>query len=186
MHLTSFFTLFAAATILGAPTEPIESTSITSLAADVLDQGDGFYLASYNEAGVLDVIFTPIAELETIPPAAQLTTRATHTLGKRETTCSGRSSVALGTLDDANRQLATNAAAQGNYGKNSWGWVHRDAETSYFCNYQANFLTYQLIIDMHTVVSGCCTQAGYGYDRRTNGGGAQDLSVGRTWRGDSF
>lgn len=64
--------------------------------------------------------------------------------------------------------------------------VHRDAETSYFCNYQANFLTYQLIINMHTVVSGRCTQAGYSYDPRTNGGSAQDLSVGFTWRGDSF
>lgn len=70
MHLTSFSTLFAAATILGAPTEPIEPAGITSLAADVLDQGDGFYLASYNDAGVHDIAFTPTAELDTASLAA--------------------------------------------------------------------------------------------------------------------
>ena len=39
---------------------------------------------------------------------------------------------------------------------------------------------------MHTVVNGRCSQEGYGHDRRTNGGGANDLSVGHTSRGDHF
>jgi hypothetical protein len=48
-------------------------------------------------------------------------------------------------------------------------------------------LTYNLIIEMQTVVSVTCQgSSGYGYDRRTNGGGAADLSVGRTFNGDKF
>jgi hypothetical protein len=123
MHFATFVTLFAAAAVLGVPTEPTEPTSIASLTDDVFDQGDGFYLASYNEAGTLDVDFTPIAELDTASPAEQLTTRGMHTLNKRETVCSGRSSVALATLDAINVQLAQNADGQRNYGAGSWGWV---------------------------------------------------------------
>ena len=123
MHFATFATLFAAAAVLGVPTEPTEPTSITSLADDVFDQGDGFYLASYNEAGTIDVDFTPMAELDTTSPATQLTTRSMHTLIKRETVCSGRNSVALATLDAANVQLARNADAQRNYGAGAWGWV---------------------------------------------------------------
>jgi hypothetical protein len=65
--------------------------------------------------------------------------------------------------------------------------VRNRAETSYFCNYQRNYLTYNLIIEMQTVVSVTCQgSTGYGYDRRTNGGGANDLAVGRTFNGDNF
>ena len=65
--------------------------------------------------------------------------------------------------------------------------VHNKGETSFFCNYQRNYLTYQLIIDMHVVISSQCNGSpAYGWDRRTNGGGANDLSVGRTFRGDHF
>ncbi|USP77968.1 hypothetical protein yc1106_05242 [Curvularia clavata] len=187
MQFTTFATLFTAAAVLGAPTEPTKSMSIAALGETVFDQGDGFYLASYNDAGALKVNFTPMAELDTTtPPAEHLTTRSTHLLSKRETVCSGRTSVNLGNLDAANVQLAKNAAAQVTYNGGAWGWVHNGGETSYFCNYATNYLTYQLIIDMHTVVSGRCGQNGYGYDRRRGGGGANDLSVGRTFRGDHF
>jgi hypothetical protein len=47
-------------------------------------------------------------------------------------------------------------------------------------------LTYDLIIDMHTIVTGKCGQDGYGHDRRQGGAGASDLTVGRTFRGDHF
>jgi hypothetical protein len=56
--------------------------------------------------------------------------------------------------------------------------VHKGGETSFFCNYQANYLTYNLIIDMHTWISNRCGQDGYGDDRRTDHAGANDLSVG--------
>lgn len=39
---------------------------------------------------------------------------------------------------------------------------------------------------MHTVVSNKCGQSAYGFDRRTNGGGANDLAVGRTWYNSDF
>ena len=124
MQFTTFATLFTAAAVLGAPTEPTKSMSIAALGETVFDQGDGFYLASYNDAGALKVNFTPMAELDTTtPPAEHLTTRSTHLLSKRETVCSGRTSVNLGNLDAANVQLAKNAAAQVTYNGGAWGWV---------------------------------------------------------------
>lgn len=123
MHFSTLTIIFAAAVVLGAPTQLTEPNSIATLADDVLDQGEGFYVASYNETGSLEVEFTPMAELDATTPAEQLTTRATHTLNKRETVCSGRKSAVLAILDSANVKLAQNAAFQGNYGAGAWGWV---------------------------------------------------------------
>jgi hypothetical protein len=132
MHFATFIVLFAAAAILGAPTESTFGTA--SLSSEVFDQGDGFYLASVNETGVFDVEFTSMAELMAQDPvehlaAEDLTARDTPTLSKRYTRCSGRKSAALGTLDEANRQLARNAAGQGNYPAGKWGWVSLSSST---------------------------------------------------------
>ena len=55
--------------------------------------------------------------------------------------------------------------------------VHLGKETSFFCSRDKNqYLWYQLIIDMQTVVSQRCGGShAYGYDRRFNGGGVKDL-----------
>ncbi|KAH7359738.1 hypothetical protein BKA66DRAFT_445250 [Pyrenochaeta sp. MPI-SDFR-AT-0127] len=183
MRFSTIAMLFAA-TVLGAPTESVFASG--SIMRGEIDQGDGFYLATLNnETGIYDVKFTPLTDLEARAPVGDITPVNRGNLRKRATTCSGRRSINLGNLDEANRRLAQNAHNQGWYEKNAHGWVDLEGETSFFCNYQGNFLTYQLIIDMHTVVSHYCGQDGYGYDRRTNGGGANDLVVGRTWRGDS-
>jgi hypothetical protein len=47
-------------------------------------------------------------------------------------------------------------------------------------------LTYSIVIDFHIQVSNECGQTGYGFSRRTNGYGVNDLAVGRTYNGDSF
>ncbi|KAF2633587.1 hypothetical protein BU25DRAFT_453332 [Macroventuria anomochaeta] len=123
-----------------------------------IDQNNGFYLSVFNnETGVADIDFTPLTELEARAPAEEVAA-APASLLKRATTCSGNRSII----------------------------VHLGGETSFFYNYQGNYLAYQLIINMHTIVSQHCGQDGYGYDRRTNGGGANDLTVGHTWRGDHF
>jgi hypothetical protein len=130
MHFTTLTMLFAAATVLGAPTEL--TPSLATVSDEVLDQGDGVYFASYNETGVIDVDFTPMAEfekrmaeLDARGPVEQLSARDTHGLTKRDAVikCSGRKSNAEGTLHEANRQLASNADAKRHYGANQWGWV---------------------------------------------------------------
>lgn len=57
--------------------------------------------------------------------------------------------------------------------------VHNNGETSFLCsNDDGQYLLRQLIIDMQIVVSQRCSgSAGYGYDRRFQGGGAKDLYV---------
>lgn len=194
MRFAELIAIFTAA-VLGAPAESgLNKRSWTSPESGLHVrglgyQGDGFYLAVFNDSGVADVQFTPVEELNATSPAGDVSRRDEdgNALAKRAgTTCSGKSSGNLYNLDWANWKLAQNADAVHNYGYHAWGWVHNQAETSYFCNYQANYLTYQLIIDMHTVVSNKCGQSAYGFDRRTNGGGANDLAVGRTWYNSDF
>jgi hypothetical protein len=87
-------------------------------------QGDGFYLAVFDEAGVANVTFTPKAELlaRSAPPVSEnLAARAVSTLSKRSTTCAGRST-RVEDLDWANVQLANNANNHW-YDKGAWGWV---------------------------------------------------------------
>jgi hypothetical protein len=172
-----------------------------SIDASVYDQGDGYYHAVYNETtAALDVAFTPMAELDALTAVTPLDRRSTHDLGgthgltKRDTTCSQRFSSDTPTLDRANIQLANNANNRV-YNYNDWGWVciqsqssflcailivaqvHLGKETSFFCSRDNNqYLWYQLIIDMQTVVSQRCGGSdAYGYDRRFLGGGVKDL-----------
>jgi hypothetical protein len=63
MRFTTFIILFAApAVVLSVPTAEL-SPSLATVSAEVLDQDDGFYFASYKETSVVDVEFTPIAEI---------------------------------------------------------------------------------------------------------------------------
>ena len=64
--------------------------------------------------------------------------------------------------------------------------VFVEQELSWFCNFQDNWLAYKTIIDMHIAISKKCCEACYGYDRRSNCCGANDLEVGRSYRGDQF
>ncbi|KAI4594762.1 hypothetical protein KJ359_007565 [Pestalotiopsis sp. 9143b] len=194
MRFAEFITIFAAAAF-GAPTDSgLNKRSWTSPETGLHVrglgyQGDGFYLAVFNESGVADVQFTPMEDLNATTPAGDISRRDDdgNALAKRAgTTCSGKYSGNQANLNWANWKLASNADAVHNYGFHAWGWVHDQAETSYFCNYQANYLTYQLVSDMQTVVSDKCGQSAYGFDRRTNGGGANDLAVGRTWYDSDF
>ncbi|POS68880.1 hypothetical protein DHEL01_v212726 [Diaporthe helianthi] len=180
------------------PTNPaIEARAWTSSELDLQVtnlgyQGDGFYSASFNESGVAEVKFTPLSEVLTDEPEASVSAETLSArdsnLDKRATTCSGRFAVNQGDLDTANRQLRDNAvnmgASQGAWGH--WGWVHIGDSTAYFCNYETNVLTAGLLSDMQAIVTSKCTPAGYGYDRRAHCCGANDLAVGRTFRGDEF
>jgi hypothetical protein len=65
--------------------------------------------------------------------------------------------------------------------------VHNRAETSFICNYERNYITYNLIAEMHSVINNACQgSTAYGYDHRRHGGGTNDFVVGRTFNGDHF
>jgi hypothetical protein len=115
----SAIALLVAPTVLGAPTD----FSQNSVQPQQLDQGDGFYLAIFNDSGIADIYFTPESELQTRSHVLGLETRSADSLFKRAHTCSGRKSGDLGTLDAANVELAVNTNARGNYPKGAWGWV---------------------------------------------------------------
>jgi hypothetical protein len=117
-------TLLFAATVLGAPT-PVENT--LSIASDVRNQGNGFYVATFDEAGVANVTFTPLAILEarnsptSAPVSENLAARSIATLSRRNTECHGRSAN-VADLDSANVNCANNANNK-YYSKNTWVWV---------------------------------------------------------------
>jgi hypothetical protein len=120
MHFSTITLAFAAA-VLGAPTETTLGSGLR-VRGD-LDQGDGFYLAVFNETGVADIEFTPMANLKARAPVEEVTAAHSGNLLKRGTVCSGRRSGNLAQLDDANVALARNAAAQGWYERGAHGWV---------------------------------------------------------------
>lgn len=65
--------------------------------------------------------------------------------------------------------------------------VHYNTETAFFCNYQRNYLSYDMIIDFNVDISNNCYGSKfYGFERKTNRGTIQDLAVGRTFRDDNF
>jgi hypothetical protein len=65
--------------------------------------------------------------------------------------------------------------------------IDSNKQTSYWCNYERNYLTHDLVIAMHTDVSNKCRgTSSYGYSQRRNQGGIRNLVVGRTFTGDSF
>jgi hypothetical protein len=63
MHWSTLTTISVAA-ILGAP-----APAPFTVASDVNNQGDGCYLATFEDAGVACVEFTPFVELSTIAAA---------------------------------------------------------------------------------------------------------------------
>jgi hypothetical protein len=124
MHWSALTLLFAA-TVLGAPA-PIPADVELSITPEQRFQGDGFYLAVFDDAGVANVTFTPKADLlarSAAPVSENLAARAVNTLSKRKTVCAGRSTH-VGDLDWANVQLANNGNNKW-YNKGAWGWVRR-------------------------------------------------------------
>jgi hypothetical protein len=114
-----------AGTALGAP---MASTADgLNIPPNVRDQGDGFYVANYNEAGELNVAFTPLAELTARDPAP-----ATEDIvapasnlgppGKDEIVCGPGRANNIGDLNAANIQLSNNAP--NGYTTGAYGWVH--------------------------------------------------------------
>ncbi|ROV96530.1 hypothetical protein VMCG_07772 [Cytospora schulzeri] len=159
-------------------------------------QGDGFYLAIFDDKGSAEVKFTPMDELlnTTAPvadasPAGGISARKGGIV-KRAPTCDSDHHGNWGNMDIANIRLAENAAANdggtGYYPKNAWGWVFYANEASFFCNYEANYLTYSIVIDFQTAVSNHCGQTTYGYDRCENDCGVRSAAIGRTWYGNNF
>ncbi|KAI0103310.1 hypothetical protein GGR51DRAFT_573241 [Nemania sp. FL0031] len=142
---------------------------------DVGYRGDGLYIANFDETGTASVAFTPWGALNTTFPETTNLKARSHLSKRQGITCSGRRGN-QGNMDINNRQLAINADGN-SYAKHAWGWTFYGEEASYFCNYQAETLTYGVIIDFHAAVSAQCGQSGYGYDRTTNNDGVRDLAV---------
>jgi hypothetical protein len=117
--ITTVLALTTAA--LGAPTP--STTAELTISDELLFQGDGFYTATFDEAGVANVTFTPFAELTAKVPAPVTGNVDTVLDGPTSITCSMNSPSSLYDLDAANIALA-NAAPNG-YNDNAWGWVHR-------------------------------------------------------------
>jgi hypothetical protein len=111
--------------ILGAPTEHLLARGSAALDPKVVDQGDGFYLAKFdNVTGLHHVEFTPMAELIKRTGVMEPAVESSNNLIKRDgITCSGRATTDVSDLDTANRHLATNANNHGQYEKHDWGWV---------------------------------------------------------------
>ncbi|ROV90395.1 hypothetical protein VPNG_10037 [Cytospora leucostoma] len=158
-------------------------------------QGDGFYQAIFDDNGSAEVKFTPMSELLNTttpvvePPNTEISARGAGIV-KRAPTCDSAHHGNWGNMDIANVRLAQNAAANdggtGYYPKNAWGWVFYANEASFFCNYEANYLTYSIVIDFQTAVSAHCGQTTYGYDRCANDCGVRNAAIGRTWYGNNF
>lgn len=125
MYLSAVALLLAACAV-GAPTASSLAGGTAILDAKVVDQGDGFYLAKYNNiTGVHDVKFTPLTALIARADVEERTVEPLYNLAKRGVShaCSGRYTDNTANLDAANRQLATNAGNHGQYEKHDWGWV---------------------------------------------------------------
>ncbi|ROV88676.1 hypothetical protein VSDG_09511 [Cytospora chrysosperma] len=200
MKAITFITTVLVTSALGLPnrfqTRTWTDTEMGLEIHNVGFQGDGFYLAIFNDNGAADVEFTPMSELlnTTAPfvdasPASEVSARSAGIV-KRDPTCDSDHHGNWGNMDIANIQLAKNAAANdggtGYYPKNAWGWVFYANEASFFCNYEANYLTYSIVIDFQTAVSKHCGQTTYGYDRCANDCGVASAAIGRTWYGNNF
>lgn len=145
MRTSAIALLFAAAAVAApapaldplARREAVLAQGTASIDASVYDQGDGYYHAVYNETtAALDVVFTPMAELDELTAVTPLDRRSTHDLAgphgltKRATTCSQKFSKDTPTLDRANVQLAHNANNRV-YNYNDWGWVCIQSQPSF-------------------------------------------------------
>jgi hypothetical protein len=105
-----------------------------SVPSKLREQGDGFYTATFDEAGNPTVKFTPLADLTPTaeilvnvpaPVTKNLVTKNTDSLLKRQSFshCDERQSGDVPKLDEANVQLAHNVDKV-NYLLNHWAWVH--------------------------------------------------------------
>jgi hypothetical protein len=117
--ITTLLTL--ATTALGAPTS--FTTAELIIANELRFQGDGFYMATFDDAGVANVTFTPLAELTTKVPAPVSGIVDSVLAGPTDTTCSKLRSDNVVDLDAANVALAD--AAPNSYNDKGWGWIHR-------------------------------------------------------------
>ena len=123
--------LLLAATALAAPAPKSvaqrDATVVqgtTGIDPSVFDQGDGFYMASFNESTAsLDVSFTPVAELPEKSTAVNSPNKhSVFDLRKRDTTCPGWLSKDVPSLDSANVRLADNVNGK-TFGFMDWNWV---------------------------------------------------------------
>jgi hypothetical protein len=130
MHWSTITMLFAA-TVLGVPA-PVLVKRELSILPEQIQQGDGFYLAVFDEAGVASVAFTPKAELLTrrasVSTSENVAARTVSTLSKRETVYHGRTSN-VGDLDWANGELANHANNKW-FDARTWAWVSQQYPSS--------------------------------------------------------
>jgi hypothetical protein len=114
MHWSTLTMIFVAA-VFGAP-----APSPFTIAPALMDQGDGFYMATFDHAGVPNVTFTPMVRGDEIvagPVSEHLTAR-----GPDGTTCGHGKSYNVKDLEAANTKLAQDN--DGNwYVGDTWGWV---------------------------------------------------------------
>jgi hypothetical protein len=105
-----------------------------TIAKSLMQQGNGLYLATFDDSGKASVEFTPAAQLPAINstlPAINITLTTENptmmsirALRKRgEVHCDRKDSKNTGDLNWANVQLANNVKGQ-NY-KYQWGWYHQ-------------------------------------------------------------
>jgi hypothetical protein len=116
--------LATAALAAPAPTTGLYARGTIALEPSTFDQGDGFYSAVFDDAGVANITYTPFtdADLAASAPLPQLEARSTVNIDKRDTTCSGAVSFDTPSLDAANREAANNANNK-EYSYKAWGWV---------------------------------------------------------------
>lgn len=106
----------------------VQPSSVFNSAA--FDQGDGFYLATFNESGMADIHFTPMSNLSVRARSSRHLERSpSESPGDKflalSTECSNRHTWELYGLDTANIMLAENANNHGAYKRGDWGWVSR-------------------------------------------------------------
>ncbi|KAF1999088.1 hypothetical protein P154DRAFT_621147 [Amniculicola lignicola CBS 123094] len=168
MRYSILTTLFAVA-VLGAPLASVnEIPNLRLYSRDVADQGDGLYIATTDASNKTAVEFTPLEELlktekrniDARSPAP-LNSLQARSLVPRETQCVNGYSSNLADLTQANKILIDNAG-EGWREKGTWGWVHWGGETSFWCNYERNYLTRRTVYDMHVVITTRCQEHGYG------------------------
>ncbi|KAF4548262.1 Hypothetical protein D9617_30g011670 [Elsinoe fawcettii] len=162
------------------------------------DQGDGAYLAVFDENNEATVEFTPYADLNiTEEHFNEYRKRSEWAMRKRnpfQPVCSGDGYAPDN--DGANIQLAHNADGR-RYNSVAYGWAFYGNAVAYFCVYQGNLdLFYSYIIDRCIELSNWCGGSQkYGYTQCTPSA-ANDQGVGcplgirynqgRTFRGNNF
>ncbi|KAH7408641.1 hypothetical protein DE146DRAFT_384798 [Phaeosphaeria sp. MPI-PUGE-AT-0046c] len=156
---------------------------------DKFDQGDGFYNASLDNAGKVNITFTLKAVLLARDALSEVpATKIIRDLQKRDgVECVDGESKSKEDLDWANMAMAKGIEGQ-RLSPRSWAWIHNNKETSYLCAYRPWHGSHNTVVEYHTIISnGCQSQTKYGYNHHAARNEADiNLSVGRTWRGNKF